>query len=212
MKDYENCRLLKFFISFGAFRAVKAFMTVTNMEHKDAQANTVFQGRHLSELRKYRYVQAKLLSNHFNLAVPALKEEQRFLSIIEHDQWPTNRHTVRKSCWGRQFAMKSLDLILGMTFMYWIAFCNALRGCNHQNRRRHRKNWAVMAAILQMHPNHLVCLSLQNNPLRLLNTKWKMNRHEFRRRSVENGTKNEKSANSYSYCRPLQTAASVIVA
>lgn len=108
--------------------------------------------------------------------------------------------------------MMSFDWLVGMTMMYWIEYGTGLHISIHANEKQYKKNWAAIKAISQTRPNHLICLSSQNDHHRLLTTKSKMKLHESKREIIESGIKNKKSMSGYSNCRPLQTESSLISA
>ncbi len=93
----EDCRLFQSFVCFGSLRSSKAFMNAMIDGHEEAQVNTIYRMQHWSELNHYKAVQPKVITEQFNLAILALKEEDKFLSVIEEETWPAHMETCREN-------------------------------------------------------------------------------------------------------------------
>lgn len=93
----QDCRLFRSFLCFGALRASKAFMAAIENNQEDAQVNTIYRIKHWCELHRYKPVQSKVISQQFQLAIWALKEEQKFLNAIDDENWPPNMETAREN-------------------------------------------------------------------------------------------------------------------
>ena len=91
----QDCRLFKNFVCFGSLRSAKCFMSAEKDGHGEAQVNCIFRMQHWCELHKYRHVQAKIISEQFDLAKQALIEERNFLSFIKQKEWPSQMATAR---------------------------------------------------------------------------------------------------------------------
>ncbi len=93
----EDSRLFRNFICFGALRGAKAFMNAVLDGHEDAQVNTIFRLRHWSEHNRFKPAQASLVTEQFNLSLLALKEEEKFLSLINEERWPSNMENTNEN-------------------------------------------------------------------------------------------------------------------
>ncbi len=106
----EDCRLFRSFLCFGSLRGSKGFMNAMLDGHEQAQVNTIYRVQHWSELNQYRSVQSKVITDQFNLAMLSLKEEKKFLSIIEEEKWPDNMETCRENTLRTTLSDKELML------------------------------------------------------------------------------------------------------
>ena len=91
----QDCRLFKNFVCFGSLRSAKEFMSADKDGQAEAQTNCIYRMKHWSELHKYRPVQARVISEQFDLAKQALKEQKKFLKFIKLDAWPPQLETSR---------------------------------------------------------------------------------------------------------------------
>ncbi len=95
--SHTDCRLFRSFICFGALRGAKAFMNAVLDDHEEAQRICIYRLKHWCELNGYKPVQSKTVVEQFNLSILSLKEEEKFLKIIEFEDWPRNMETTRQN-------------------------------------------------------------------------------------------------------------------
>ncbi len=95
--SHTDCRLFRSFICFGSLRGAKAFMNAVLDDQEEAQRTCIYRLKHWCELNGYKPVQSKTVIEQFNLSILSLKEEEKFLKIIESDEWPKNMETTRQN-------------------------------------------------------------------------------------------------------------------
>lgn len=94
---HHDCRLFKSFVCFGALRSAKAFMKALDTDHEEEQVNTVHRIRHYCESNNFKPVQGRTISEQFEFAKLARKEELTFLNKIGSKSWPPNMETAREN-------------------------------------------------------------------------------------------------------------------
>ncbi len=95
--DHNDCRLFRSFICFGALRSAKAFMNAVLDEQEDVQVNCIYRLKHWCESNDFKPVQSKVVGEQFNFSILSLKEEQKFLSLIGYEEWPSHMQTIKEN-------------------------------------------------------------------------------------------------------------------
>ena len=92
-----DCRLFKSFVCFGAIRSATNFLHALKHGFEEEQVNTIYRIRNYCEKNTYKPVQADIISEQFDLAIQARREERTFLRTIRAEQWPQHMDTAREN-------------------------------------------------------------------------------------------------------------------
>ena len=90
-----DCRIYRNFLNINSIKSATSFMNASGEDGMVAQVHTIHRARFIFHDSNYKSVTHNTINAQFKLAKLAMAEEQRFLSFISPDSWPTEMKEIR---------------------------------------------------------------------------------------------------------------------
>lgn len=97
VQDRVDCRVFRKFVSLSCIKSCTVFMNAKGIDGEKAQIHALYRVKRIYEATGFRSISSTVLSTQFKTAMGAIVEEQKFVTFLDGENWPTEMDKSREN-------------------------------------------------------------------------------------------------------------------